>query len=164
MYFMKNIMILLTAAVITASCNNKAERQAAEQARQLDSIKNEMARQRVIDSMNEVAAAKEAEQQAAQKATRTTTVYHEVDHTSSNAGAAPATTTTKQRKGIGPVGAGAIIGAGAGAVTGAMVDKNKGRGAVIGGILGAGAGAGTGAIIKGEQKKKDAKKQQQEDQ
>ncbi len=161
---MKNIMILFAAAVITVSCNNKAEQQAAEQQRQLDSIKTEMARQRLVDSMNEVAAAKKAELEARQRAQpRTTTVYHEVDHTSSNSGSAPAsTTTTKQRKGIGPVAAGAIIGAGAGAVTGAMVDKQKGRGAIIGGVLGAGAGAGTGAIIKGEQKKKDAKKQQQE--
>ncbi|MCP9768927.1 glycine zipper 2TM domain-containing protein [Lacihabitans sp. LS3-19] len=43
---------------------------------------------------------------------------------------------------------GAIIGAGTGAVTGAIVDKkHRGRGAVVGGLLGAGAGAVTGSVI-----------------
>jgi hypothetical protein len=68
---------------------------------------------------------------------------------------APVAAPVKQRKGIGPVAGGAIIGAGAGAITGALVDKNKGAGALIGGVLGAGAGAGAGALIKKHQKNKD---------
>lgn len=39
---------------------------------------------------------------------------------------------------------GALIGAGVGAVTGAVVSKKKGQGAVIGGLIGAGAGAAAG--------------------
>ena len=50
---------------------------------------------------------------------------------------------------------GAIIGAGVGAVSGAIINKdNRGKGAVIGGIIGAGVGAGTGIIIDNKQKKK----------
>lgn len=56
---------------------------------------------------------------------------------------------------------GAIIGAGVGAVTGAIVDKKHGEGAIVGAVLGAGAGAGTGAIIDHNKKKKEAAAKQQ---
>lgn len=50
---------------------------------------------------------------------------------------------------------GALIGAGAGALTGALVTKkNRGVGALIGGVAGAGAGFGVGKIIENKQKKK----------
>ncbi len=48
---------------------------------------------------------------------------------------------------------GALIGAGAGAITGAAVSKKKGEGAIIGGLAGAAVGAGTGAIIDDKKKK-----------
>jgi hypothetical protein len=60
----------------------------------------------------------------------------------------------KKRKISRPV-EGALIGAGVGAVSGAIINKNnRGKGAVIGGIIGAGVGAGTGVIIDNKQKKK----------
>ena len=46
----------------------------------------------------------------------------------------------KTKKGWSNKAKGAAIGAGAGAITGAVVSKNKGQGAVIGGAVGAGAG------------------------
>ncbi len=165
---MKNTILFFAAALIMASCNNNAEQQAAIQARQVDSLKNEMAKKQIIDSMNAVnaAAAANAEADNAQK-----TVVHTTSHTqhrttsgggsvtnnytTTNAATAPAP-VKKTRKGLGPTATGAIIGAGAGAITGAMVDKKKGEGAVVGGILGAGAGAGVGAIINKKQKQKDA--------
>jgi|GEM_PF-968672 len=164
---MKNTILFLATAFIMASCNNNTEQQAAIQARQVDSLKNEMAKKQIIDSMNTVnAAAQAAQAEQAQK-----TVVHTTSHTqhrstsgggsvtnnytTTNAATAPAP-TKKVRKGLGPTATGAIIGAGAGAITGAMVDKKKGEGAVVGGILGAGAGAGVGAIINKKQKQKDA--------
>lgn len=52
---------------------------------------------------------------------------------------------------------GALIGAGAGAITGAAVSKNnRGKGAIIGGAVGAAAGAITGRAI-------DKKKENQDD-
>jgi hypothetical protein len=49
---------------------------------------------------------------------------------------------------------GALIGAGVGAVSGAIINKNnRGKGAIIGGVIGAGIGAGTGVIIDNKQKK-----------
>jgi hypothetical protein len=48
-----------------------------------------------------------------------------------------------QKKGWSSAAKGAVIGAGAGAVTGILVDKKDVRGAVIGGVV----GAGTGYVI-----------------
>ena len=64
------------------------------------------------------------------------------------------TKAVKTKKKMNSTTKGALIGAGAGAVTGVIVDKNhRGRGAVLGVILGAGAGAATGKVI--EKKNKD---------
>ena len=48
--------------------------------------------------------------------------------------------TTKTKTGWSNKAKGAAIGAGAGAVTGAVVSNKKGKGAIIGGAVGAGAG------------------------
>ncbi len=48
---------------------------------------------------------------------------------------------------------GAVIGAGAGAIGGAVISKKKGKGAIIGGVLGAGAGY---IIGKGKDKRQDS--------
>lgn len=56
-------------------------------------------------------------------------------------------TTSRARKNT-------AIGAGAGAVTGAVISKKKGKGAVIGGVVGAGAGYAWG---KHQDKKKGRK-------
>lgn len=60
----------------------------------------------------------------------------------------------EEKKKLNEVAKGAIIGAGVGAVTGAIVSKKKGKGALIGGVLGAGAGAAGGKIIKDRNEKK----------
>ena len=70
----------------------------------------------------------------------------------------PTTQTTpvavKKKKGMSTPVKGALIGAGVGAVTGAVVSKKKVKGAVVGAVVGAGAGAATGVIID----KRNAKK------
>jgi hypothetical protein len=146
---MKKLLFMIIIAALVIGCKSKA-RQEAEvlQAKQMtiDSIakaeeanvKAEEARKRTIDSMNAVAASR----------TKVERVYVTPSGTTT-------TTTTTKKKGWNSTLKGAVIGAGAGAITGAMVDKKKGRGAVIGGLLGAGAGAGVGAIIDGKEKKKN---------
>lgn len=127
--------------LVLSGCKNNADEASAQQKQQqsIDSMKiamqkqqAEMAKQKTIDSMNSVAAAhaQRAQQVAASNA------------------AAPA-----KKKGWSGTAKGAVIGAGAGAIGGALIDKKHGEGAVVGGLAGAALGAGTGAIVDSKKKK-----------
>jgi len=148
---MNKIFLIITATMLTISCKNTNEAGVAGDPQQatidslkmeMDKQKAEMAKQRTIDSMNAVASAK-AERQRPVIVNNT-----------------PAATPAEQkRKGWSGAAKGAVIGAGVGAVSGALIDKDKpGRGAVIGGLAGGGLGAGTGAVIDSEKKKKEENK------
>lgn len=110
----------------------------------IDSMQTAIAKQKVIDSMqieitkinqaNETSMANERQQN--------------VTPASQSVAAAPA-----KKKGWSGAAKGAVIGAGVGAATGAIVSKKKVQGAIIGGLAGAGVGAGTGAIIDSSTKK-----------
>lgn len=143
---MKRLFLLAVIAIGMVSCKDfeAQERQEAQQ-RTIDSMKLEMdrqkleaERQRTIDSMKAVT--------DAQKASQRPVIVNN---------ATPAKQAEAKRKGLSSPVTGALIGAGVGAASGALIDKKKpGRGAVIGGVSGAGLGAGTGAIIDQEKKKK----------
>jgi len=140
--------LLLVAAASLTSCRNtdkEAEINDARQATidsmniQMEKQQAEMARQKSIDSVKAV------EAQKAAAATKTVVVHD----------AAGNTTTVQQRKGWSGAAKGAVIGAGVGAISGAVIDKKKpAEGAIIGGLAGAGLGAGTGAVIDDKKKKK----------
>lgn len=63
--------------------------------------------------------------------------------------------TAPKKKGWSSAAKGAAIGAGAGAVTGILVDKKDARGAIIGGVV----GAGTGYVIGRQKDKKTGRAQ-----
>lgn len=147
---MKRLIALAVIAIGLASCKDfEAQEKQQAQQRTLDSMKLEMERQklqadrqRTIDSMKAVADAQRASQ-------RPVIVNNPT----------PAQQAEARRKGLSSPVTGALIGAGVGAASGALIDKDKaGRGAVIGGVSGAALGAGTGAIIDAEKKKKQQKK------
>jgi hypothetical protein len=143
---MKVLSIILIALTI-GSCQNqgKQDLNKAKQA-SIDSMKVEINKQRVIDSMKTEMANLEAEKAKAQE--QKVVVVHQQDGTA----AAP---VEAKKKGWSSTAKGAVIGAGVGAATGAIISKKKGEGAIIGGLAGAGVGAGTGAIIDGSKKKKE---------
>lgn len=154
----KVILILMTITGIygcnTKSTNSDAEITKAKQAA-VDSMKQVnliSQQQRQIDSLKTVAKVNptKANNMAASSANA---------YTSSSRSTTPSTpvsyASTKKKKKMGNVAKGAIIGAGVGAVTGAVVSKKKGQGAIVGGVLGAGAGAGVGAVIDKKQKQKE---------
>lgn len=144
---MKKVFYIAVVALVFASCRDTAaEKVALDQQQELDSIKAVMkvekealAKQKTVDSMNAIIAEKDAAaaQRVANASARNT---------------APVTAEQK-KKGWSSTAKGAVIGAGAGAITGAVVSKKKGEGAIIGGLAGAAVGAGTGAIIDGKKKK-----------
>lgn len=71
----------------------------------------------------------------------------------SDAPVATTETPAEKKKGWSKAAKGTVIGAGSGAVLGAILTKDKAKGAIIGGILGAGAGYGLGRV----QDKKDGR-------
>ncbi|HEX8561581.1 MAG TPA: YMGG-like glycine zipper-containing protein [Flavobacterium sp.] len=149
---MKKILLIPVIALTMLSCKDNANQAMTYDDKQsaIDSMemvverqKIELEKQRAIDSVKLVM----AEQEARQKPVV-------VQHVAASQPAA-ATAAQPQRKKWSATAKGAVIGAGVGAVSGAIIDKDKpAKGALIGGLIGAGAGAGTGAIIDAEKKKK----------
>ncbi len=171
---MKKIMMMISAAYLMMACgdNSKKEVQDAKMMA-IDSMKMESkiteAKQEVIDSMkteSKIESAKKFTRDSL-KDSRKPTYYaaHKISksnpdrYVSSNPAIATnlpivAAPAKKKRKISRPV-EGALIGAGVGAISGAIINKsNRGKGAIIGGVIGAGVGAGTGVIIDKKQKKK----------
>jgi len=141
---MKGLYILLTVIFLT-SCQNQSKEDInkAKQA-SIDSMKVEINKQRIIDSMKTEMAKLNEEKIEAQK--EKVVVVHQQDGTAA---------TPAKKKGWSATAKGAVIGAGVGAATGAIVSKKKGEGAIIGGLAGAAVGTGTGAVIDSKNKKKE---------
>lgn len=143
---MKTLYIILIALSIV-SCQNQsnADMKKAKQA-SIDSMKVAIEQQRVMDSMKtEMTKIKEEQRVESQKVV--------VVHQQAANGNTATTTTTTKKKGWSATAKGAVIGAGVGAATGAIVSKKKGEGAIIGGLAGAALGTGTGAVIDSKNKK-----------
>lgn len=170
---MKKIVIILACSFTLAACGSNNNDQAGIQAtKTADSLRMEIVKQHTIDSMNAVAA--QPMQVSNEPVTAVATTPHHVAHVTHNsyttnttnttvtnpAGTPAATAAAPQKKGWSAKAKGAVIGAGVGAVGGALIDsKHKGdavKGGVIGGVLGAAAGLGAGAIIDNKKKQKDA--------
>jgi hypothetical protein len=177
---MKRIIAILGLGIFAASCTTSAtrEREAAMKAQQetIESMKMELAKQRIIDSMNQVAALNAKEEPAkvatttvvrkSSPARRSTARPVRASSTQSYSGYSnpqpqPVYTQTQtqpvvyqetpaeqEKKGWSAKAKGAVIGGATGAAAGAIINKrNRAVGAVVGGVLGAGAGTGVGAVI-----------------
>ncbi|TDD99161.1 glycine zipper family protein [Flavobacterium cellulosilyticum] len=135
---MKTLSILfLTLLFVSCQNQQKSDINNAKKA-SIDSMQTEINKQKIIDSMQlEITKINEEKLRP-----QNVTVVNQ-----------PATSTTvAKKKGWSGAAKGAVIGAGVGAATGAIVSKKKGTGAIIGGLVGAGVGAGTGAIIDDSKK------------
>lgn len=174
---MKQIIIAALVATTLASCSNRAEEAKAHQQATIDSLKTEMVKKQMADSITQAVQLQQAQavDPNSVELNRSNTPAAPVHHThhesggsgsyassGSNGGSSNNTATAPaqapQKKGWSAKAKGAVIGAGAGAVTGAMVDGRKGEGAIVGGLVGAASGLGVGAII--DKKQKDKEKQQ----
>ncbi len=140
---MKKILIIAAVAAVVTACNSNANNSEGKHntytfkdsvkiirdSLRLDSFERaEQARKDEERKAEELAAAKaQARREGAASVPRTTVINQQ----------APA---QQQKKGWSDAAKGAVIGAGAGAVTGVLIDKKDGRGAAIGGAIGAGTG------------------------
>ena len=141
------VVPVLSAAVFLASCNTNSKTHDAQLAAQqvtIDSMKQAMQKKAIIDSMNAVAAEREEkvrEEEKEKEETKQAVAYQ-------SAAAAPKKSKWNHKA------KGAVVGAGTGAVTGALINKKRGQGALVGSLIGAGVGVGTGAIVDNHNKKK----------
>lgn len=141
---MKNLVMILAATAMMVSCKNTDKQGAVTEMdvhqNTIDSMKVVADKQRIIDSMTIV-------NQNAPKQKEVVVVH---DNAVVHDNQAPA---VRQRRKWSGAAKGAVIGAGVGAISGAIIDKkHHGEGAVIGGLAGAAVGAGTGAVIDGKKK------------
>ncbi|MCE7064544.1 YMGG-like glycine zipper-containing protein [Dyadobacter sp. CY326] len=148
---------IISAAIFLASCNGGADKEAAllkEKQFAIDSMKLVMEKKAIVDSMNTVMAKREAAKQA--EGVRAEEKDAKVDQAvaSNNVAVSPAPAATRRKKGWNHMAKGAVVGAGTGAVTGALVNKNRAEGAIVGTLIGAGVGTATGALVDNSQKKK----------
>jgi len=143
---MKYLFLLIMIASVLTACNSGAEKAAAaqkEKQKTIDSLNTALVKQKVIDSMKLVQA------KTVKKNTQVTQTSGNMESTTSE----PA-----KKKGLNHTAKGAIVGAGTGAITGAIINHNdRVKGAAIGTIIGAGIGAGTGLIVDKSVKKKKKK-------
>ncbi|MEO5591405.1 MAG: hypothetical protein ABIR15_20810 [Chitinophagaceae bacterium] len=141
---MKHLFLLIMITSVLGACNSGAEKAAEVQKQKtIDSLNTALAKQKVIDSMKLV------EQKIVKKNTQVQESSGDMTTTSSQ----PA-----KKKGWSHTAKGAVVGAGAGAITGAIINHNdRAKGAVIGTLIGAGVGAGTGLIVDKSVKKKKKK-------
>ena len=143
---------IFSAAILLASCNSGADKEAAllkEKQFAIDSMKHVMEKKAIVDSMNTVMTKREM----AQKEEKAIIAEEKADQVAATNNVA-ATPAARRKKGWNHTAKGAVVGAGTGAITGAIVNKKRGEGALIGSLIGAGVGAGTGAIVDNTQKKR----------
>jgi len=151
---MKLLVSIFCTIFLLNACNSGSNKEAelvrAKQAT-IDSMKVVMAKKAAVDSMNAVMAEREAEIKAQnEENNRQIAESNEVAAQNSVAPSA-----TQKKKGWSHTAKGAVVGAGTGAVTGAIINKKRGQGAIVGTLIGAGVGAGTGAIVDAQKKKKN---------
>ena len=134
---MKRIFSIIAIAVVMSACTNKAKEEAVRQAA-VKAVKDSLR----VDSFQKAAVVQKQKQAEIARVAEERRVLLLAEQREANAAPATSqsttTTTTTKKKGWSSAAKGTLIGAGAGAVGGALI--GKGKGAIIGGVAGAGAG------------------------
>lgn len=154
---MKKISVLGLFVVLISSCAKKDNSQEIANIKKMtiDSINKAnviVLQKRKIDSLENLKIKPQKENVVVTPSEKNNGYAYSSSNGKPTVNTYPASSRTKKKK-LNKVAKGAIIGAGVGAVTGAVVSKKRGKGAVIGGVIGAGAGAGVGAVLEKKDKK-----------
>lgn len=155
---MKKILLVMITGIMLSACTNNAKEEALIKQKALVAIKDSLR----LDSFNKAEAkVKEEEQQKIVQAKEEKEAALVARHSAVSSGRTVSTSNTggtavpAKKKGWSQAAKGAVIGAGAGALGGVIIDKKKGRGAIIGGVV----GAGTGYLIGRGQDRKSGRVQ-----
>lgn len=145
---MKKLFVTLSMVAVFAACNSKpketvvvVDTMAIKQKAILDEQTRVKAandeHDKLVTERNNLAAERNRLAAERRRATRSENVGSSANTSSSGSGAA---SETPAKKGWSDAAKGTVIGAGAGAIAGALIDKNHAQGALIGGVLGGGTG------------------------
>lgn len=152
---MKHTLLIFVCAVLMSACTNNAKEEAAIKQQAIVAVKDSLK----LDSFKRAEVKKQEEQKIAArvKEEKRMLLLSERNEAASapiprqySEQAAPA-----KKSGWSAAAKGAVIGAGAGALGGVLIDKKDGRGAIIGGVL----GAGTGYLIGRDKDRKSGRVQ-----
>ncbi len=152
---MKNILLAFTVVTVFAACNSKkSETRDIQLMSDSSAYNNSMYTDTMQQFVSEPVPVRSTPKSVTTKRqTNSTSTTNSGSSTNSGANTSGAQTsqTTTQKKGWSSRAKGTVIGAGVGAIGGAIISKKKGKGAVIGGV----AGAAGGYIIGNEIDKKN---------
>ena len=134
---MKNIILVFALAIGLSACSNNAKEQAIIKQQAVVAVRDSLR----LDSFKKVEEKKKQDEiVAARVKEEKRTLLLSERNESAPAPRTYSENTPAKKKGWSEAAKGTAIGAGAGALGGALIDKKKGRGAIIGGVVGAGAG------------------------
>lgn len=156
---MKKILLVIISGITFSACSNNAKQEALIKQQAIVAVKDSLR----LDSFKRAevkAKEKEKEEQrlAQVKEEKRMLLLSEKNEAASSryaSGNSVETTAPAKKKGWSQAAKGAVIGAGAGALGGVLIDKKDGRGAIIGGVV----GAGTGYLIGRSQDRKSGRVQ-----
>jgi len=132
---MKKLLIALSMTAMFAACNSKPKEAVVvvdTMAIKQQAILDEQAR---VKAANDERDRLEAERSRLAAERRRSARYADASSTE-----APPAQAAPAKKGWSDAAKGTVIGAGAGAIAGALIDKNHAQGALIGGLVGGGTG------------------------
>ena len=150
---MKYTLSILILAASMSACTYNAKEEAAIKQQAIAAVKDSLK----LDSFKRAEAQKQEEQKIAARVKEEKQMLLLSERNAAANAPEPRQytegTTTSRKKGWSSAAKGAVIGAGAGALGGVLIDKKDGRGAIIGGVL----GAGTGYLIGRDKDRKSGR-------
>ncbi|ACU04157.1 MULTISPECIES: YMGG-like glycine zipper-containing protein [Pedobacter] len=152
---MKKLFSIMILGLMLSACTNNAKEEALAKQKAVAAIKDSLK----LDSFKRAETARVKEKEEAKlaqaKEEKRMLLLSERNQAASNSQYSSETAAPAKKKGWSQAAKGAVIGAGAGALGGVLIDKKDGRGAIIGGVV----GAGTGYLIGRGQDRKSGRVQ-----
>ncbi|TCD01683.1 YMGG-like glycine zipper-containing protein [Pedobacter psychroterrae] len=152
---MKHTLLIFVSAVLLSACTNNAKEDAAIKQQAIVAVKDSLK----LDSFKRAEVKKQEDQKVAARVNEEKRMLLLSERNEAASAPAPREYSEQavpaKKKGWSAAAKGAVIGAGAGALGGVLIDKKDGRGAIIGGVV----GAGTGYLIGRDKDRKSGRVQ-----
>lgn len=137
---MKHTLSIFVLAVVMSGCTYNAEKEAAIKQQAIAAVRDSLK----LDSFKRAEVKKQEDQRVAARVKEEKRALLLSERHEAASAPAPREYSSEpvatKKKGWSSAAKGAVIGAGAGALGGVLIDKKDGRGAIIGSVVGAGAG------------------------